>query len=132
MEDSTPNTMNLDLNLGPVESPTETPESHERRATTRILRCPKCQEIDPPDEPKEYIHRVGRTTRGEGAKGNALLFLIPEELQFLKYLKAAKVPVKEYEFDQKKLANVQSLLEKLVANNYYLNQSAKEAYRSKN
>ncbi|KAJ0103308.1 hypothetical protein Patl1_05495 [Pistacia atlantica] len=87
-------------------------------------------QYDPPDEPKEYIHRVGRTARGEGAKGNALLFLIPEELQFLRYLKAAKVPVKEYEFDHKKLANVQSHLEKLVANNYYLNKSAKDAYRS--
>ncbi|KAI9194402.1 hypothetical protein LWI28_005608 [Acer negundo] len=87
-------------------------------------------QYDPPDEPKEYIHRVGRTARGEGAKGNALLFLIPEELQFLRYLKAAKVPVKEYEFDQKKLANVQSHLEKLVDNNYYLNKSAKDAYRS--
>ncbi|KAK8686278.1 hypothetical protein V6N13_125305 [Hibiscus sabdariffa] len=87
-------------------------------------------QYDPPDEPKEYIHRVGRTARGEGAKGNALLFLIPEELQFLRYLKAAKVPVKEYEFDEKKLANVQSHLEKLVANNYYLNKSAKDAYRS--
>ncbi|KAJ6345294.1 hypothetical protein OIU78_008046 [Salix suchowensis] len=87
-------------------------------------------QFDPPDEPKEYIHRVGRTARGEGAKGNALLFLIPEELQFLRYLKAAKVPVKEYEFDQKKLANVQSHLEKLVASNYYLNQAAKDAYRS--
>ncbi|GER30498.1 ATP-dependent RNA helicase has1 [Striga asiatica] len=87
-------------------------------------------QYDPPDEPKEYIHRVGRTARGEGAKGNALLFLIPEELQFLRYLKAAKVPVKEYEFDQKKLSNVQSHLEKLVSNNYYLNKSAKDAYRS--
>lgn len=38
---------------------------------------------------QEYIHRVGRTARGEGAKGNALLFLIPEELQFLKYLKVS-------------------------------------------
>ncbi|XP_073143306.1 ATP-dependent RNA helicase HAS1-like [Henckelia pumila] len=87
-------------------------------------------QYDPPDEPKEYIHRVGRTARGEGAKGNALLFLIPEELQFLRYLKAAKVPVKEYEFDQKKLANIQSHLEKLISNNYYLNKSAKDAYRS--
>ncbi|KAL2489660.1 DEAD-box ATP-dependent RNA helicase 51 [Forsythia ovata] len=87
-------------------------------------------QYDPPDEPKEYIHRVGRTARGEGAKGNALLVLIPEELHFLRYLKAAKVPVKEYEFDDKKLANVQSHLEKLVSNNYYLNKSAKEAYRS--
>ncbi|KAK1410199.1 hypothetical protein QVD17_36734 [Tagetes erecta] len=87
-------------------------------------------QYDPPDEPKEYIHRVGRTARGEGAKGHALLFLIPEELQFLRYLKAAKVPVKEYEFDEKKMANVQSHLEKLVGNNYYLNKSAKDAYRS--
>ncbi|KAJ0823808.1 putative RNA helicase [Helianthus annuus] len=87
-------------------------------------------QYDPPDEPKEYIHRVGRTARGEGAKGNALLFLIPEEVQFLRYLKAAKVPVKEYEFDEKKMADVQSHLEKLVGTNYYLNKSAKDAYRS--
>ncbi|XP_057543190.1 DEAD-box ATP-dependent RNA helicase 51-like isoform X2 [Amaranthus tricolor] len=87
-------------------------------------------QYDPPDDPKEYIHRVGRTARGEGAKGNALLFLIPEELRFLAYLKSEKVPVKEYEFDERKLANVQSHLEKLVANNYYLNKSAKEAYRA--
>lgn len=40
------------------------------------------------------------------------------------------MPVKEYEFDEKKLANVQSHLEKLVTNNYYLNKSAKDAYRS--
>ncbi|XP_024030768.1 DEAD-box ATP-dependent RNA helicase 51 [Morus notabilis] len=87
-------------------------------------------QYDPPDDPKEYIHRVGRTARGEGAKGKALLFLIPEELQFLKYLKAVKVPVKECLFSQKKLRNVKSHLEKLVANNYYLNKSAKDAYRS--
>ncbi|RDY05567.1 DEAD-box ATP-dependent RNA helicase 27, partial [Mucuna pruriens] len=87
-------------------------------------------QYDPPDEPKEYIHRVGRTARGEGGKGNALLFLIPEELQFLHYLKAAKVPVKEYAFDDKKLANVQSQLEKLVAGIYHLNNMAKDAYRS--
>ncbi|KAI3916701.1 hypothetical protein MKW92_006889 [Papaver armeniacum] len=87
-------------------------------------------QYDPPDEPKEYIHRVGRTARGEGSKGRALLFLIPEELMFLKYLKLAKVPVKEYEFDEKKLANVQPHLEDLVEKNYYLNKSAKEAYRA--
>ncbi|KAL7123371.1 hypothetical protein ACP275_01G101400 [Erythranthe tilingii] len=87
-------------------------------------------QYDPPDEPKEYIHRVGRTARGEGAKGNALLFLTPEELQFLKYLKAAKVPVKEYDFDQKKILNVQSHLELLLSENSELNNCAKDAYRS--
>merc|ERR1719186_1879768 len=32
-------------------------------------------QFDPTDDPKEYIHRVGRTARGEGGKGHALLIL---------------------------------------------------------
>lgn len=87
-------------------------------------------QYDPPDDPREYIHRVGRTARGEGSQGRALLFLIPEELGFLRYLKGAKVPLNEYEFPSNKIANVQSQLEKLVEKNYYLHQSARDAYRS--
>ena len=55
-------------------------------------------QYDPPDDPKEYIHRldskvkietmkiprVGRTARGEGGKGHALMILRPEELGFLR------------------------------------------------
>ena len=37
---------------------------------------------------QDYIHRVGRTARGDKGKGSALLFLLPEELKFLIYLKA--------------------------------------------
>jgi superfamily II DNA/RNA helicase len=48
-------------------------------------------QYDPPDDPKEYIHRVGRTARGKEGRGRALLLLMPEELGFLKYLKQAKV-----------------------------------------
>ena len=44
-------------------------------------------QYDPPDDPKEYIHRVGRTARGKGGKGRALLMLLPEELGFLSFLK---------------------------------------------
>ncbi|GAU45908.1 hypothetical protein TSUD_280490 [Trifolium subterraneum] len=43
---------------------------------------------------------------------------------------AAKIPVKEYAFADKKLANVQSQLEKMVASIYHLNTMAKDAYRS--
>eukprot|EP00913_Durusdinium_trenchii_P004295 g3982.t1 len=49
----------------------------------RGLDIPKVDWIvqyDPPDEPKEYIHRVGRTARGASGKGKALLFLMPEDL----------------------------------------------------
>ncbi|KFK28452.1 hypothetical protein AALP_AA8G516100 [Arabis alpina] len=87
-------------------------------------------QYDPPDDPTEYIHRVGRTARGEGAKGKALLVLTPDELQFIQYLKAAKIPVQLHEFEEGKLLNVQAFLEKMISENYALNQSAKEAYKT--
>mmetsp|Transcript_5862 Transcript_5862/g.9102 ORF Transcript_5862/g.9102 Transcript_5862/m.9102 type:complete len:592 (-) Transcript_5862:2239-4014(-) len=87
-------------------------------------------QFDPPDDPKEYIHRVGRAARGARGEGRALLFLIPSELKFLQYLRKAKVTVNEYEFPTKKIANVQSQMEDLVQKNYYLNRSGKDAYRS--
>ncbi|TPX45050.1 hypothetical protein SeMB42_g00979 [Synchytrium endobioticum] len=86
-------------------------------------------QYDPPDDPREYIHRVGRTARA-GGKGRALLFLLPSELAFLRYLKQAKVPLNEYQFPQSKIANVQSQLEKLIEKNYYLHKSARDGYRS--
>ena len=66
----------------------------------------------------------------QGSKGRGLLFLIPEELGFLRYLKEARVPLNEYEFPKAKVANVQSQLERLVEKNYYLHQSARDAYRA--
>lgn len=41
-----------------------------------------------------------------------------------------QVPLNEYEFPENKVANVQSQLERLIEKNYYLHQSAKDAYRS--
>ena len=104
-------------------------------------------QFDPPDDPRDYIHRVGRTARGSGGKGKSLMFLQPSEVGFLSHLKEARVPVVEFDFPAKKLLNVQSQLEKLINQNYYLNkaslpfhhlfplltyvsQSAKDGYRS--
>ncbi|KAE8148974.1 ATP-dependent RNA helicase has1 [Aspergillus avenaceus] len=87
-------------------------------------------QFDPPDDPRDYIHRVGRTARGSNGKGRSLLFLQPSEVGFLKHLKEARVPVVEFEFPAQKIVNVQSQLEKLIGQNYYLNKSAKEGYRS--
>ena len=86
-------------------------------------------QYDPPSDPKEYIHRVGRTARG-GGSGRSLLFLLPQELGFIKYLKQAKVTMLEFEFPAKKIARVQEALEKLVSKNYYLHKSARDGYRS--
>ncbi len=87
-------------------------------------------QFDPPDDPRDYIHRVGRTARGANSKGRSLMFLLPSEVGFLTYLKQARVPVVEFDFPAKKIMNVQSQLEKLIGQNYYLHQSAKDGYRS--
>ncbi|XP_005744263.1 ATP-dependent RNA helicase DDX18 [Pundamilia nyererei] len=87
-------------------------------------------QYDPPDDPKEYIHRVGRTARGIDGRGHALLILRPEELGFLRFLKQAKVPLSEFEFSWSKISDIQSQMEKLIEKNYYLHKSAQEAYKS--
>lgn len=53
-------------------------------------------QYDPPDDPKEYIHRVGRTARGRNGKGRALLLLLPEELGFLTYLQVPSPLLQPY------------------------------------
>ncbi|KAK0568132.1 ATP-dependent RNA helicase [Tilletia horrida] len=98
----------------------------------RGLDIPKVDwiiQFDPPDDPRDYIHRVGRTARA-GKEGKSLLFLLPSELGFLRFLKVAKVPLNEYTFPTNKIANVQGQLEKLISKNYYLHQSAKDGFRS--
>jgi len=71
-------------------------------------------QYDPPDDPKEYIHRVGRTARGEGGRGHALLILGPEELGFLRYLKQARIPLNEFEFSWNKIADIQLQVSAIV------------------
>lgn len=70
-------------------------------------------QFDPPDDPRDYIHRVGRTARA-GKTGKSLLFLLESELGFLRYLKEAKVPLNEYNFPMDKIANVQSQVSLLL------------------
>ncbi|KAF8528058.1 DEAD-domain-containing protein [Hysterangium stoloniferum] len=98
----------------------------------RGLDIPKVDwivQFDPPDDPRDYIHRVGRTARA-GKVGKSLLFLLESELGFLRYLKEAKVPLNEFSFPAERIANVQSQLEKLLQKNFFLHQSAKDGYRS--
>nr|CDS28531.1 DEAD box ATP dependent RNA helicase [Hymenolepis microstoma] len=85
-------------------------------------------QFDPPDDPKDYIHRVGRTARA-GKSGSALLILRPHELGFLDVLRNSRVTPVEYEVASNKVADVQSALEKLISTNYLLASSAHEAFK---
>ena len=50
---------------------------------------------------------MGRTARGEDGKGNALLFLNPQEMGYLRFLRQAKVTLNEFQFQWSKVANIQ-------------------------
>jgi len=104
-------------------------------------------QYDPPDDPRDYIHRVGRTARA-GKDGKGLLFLLPSEIGFLRFLQVAKVPVNEFQVPANKVVNIQgqvrtsilfwapmshlltSQLETLLSKNYLLHNHAKDGYRS--
>jgi ATP-dependent RNA helicase DDX18/HAS1 len=72
-----------------------------------IPRVDYIVQYDPPDDPRDYIHRVGRTARA-GKVGKSLLFLMESELGFLRYLKEAKVPLNEFVFPKDRIENVQT------------------------
>ena len=89
-------------------------------------------QYDPPNDVKNYIHRVGRTNRGVKEKnGKALLFLVPQEVKYLNVLSKYNISVKQYECpSKKKIANIQSQLEKITSSVYHLHVLAHQAYQA--
>lgn len=85
-------------------------------------------QYDPPHKPEGYIHRVGRTGRGEGHVGRALLFLRPEENHFVEVLKNMNVEIESLEF-QGDLKDVQNKVSSLVAENVEIKQIARLAFK---
>jgi ATP-dependent RNA helicase DDX55/SPB4 len=53
-------------------------------------------QFDPPQDPSTFVHRVGRTARN-GADGNALVFLMPNEEAYIDYLAQKDISMKEME-----------------------------------
>ncbi|EFC50369.1 predicted protein, partial [Naegleria gruberi] len=51
-------------------------------------------QYDPPGNPKEYLHRIGRTAR-MGVKGHAVMFLHPHEELYKKLLEKYKLTIHE-------------------------------------
>jgi ATP-dependent RNA helicase DDX31/DBP7 len=53
-------------------------------------------QFDPPGEPLEYLHRVGRTAR-LGKRGSSLLFLMEHEMAYVELLRMMNVELKQME-----------------------------------
>ena len=51
-------------------------------------------QLDTPQEPEFFIHRIGRTARA-GRAGNAMVFLLANEEPYINFLRMKKVPIEE-------------------------------------
>lgn len=82
-------------------------------------------------DPQDYIHRVGRTARGAFSQGKALLCILPNEKKIIEYIKnSGIINLKEYEFEENKLLDIQNKFEKIISSNMSLEDLAKDAYKS--
>eukprot|EP01084_Bolivina_argentea_P038112 70485_1 len=86
-------------------------------------------QYDPPSDPKEYIHRVGRTSRA-GLKGEALTFLSNTELAYLELLKQCGLTLKQVEIEDVDNVGLSSKLKQVVNSNYELKQFGIDAARA--
>lgn len=86
-------------------------------------------QYDPPDDIKEYIHRVGRTARGTHQMGASLLFLLPDEGKFLTYLTNANVRPVPILCKSSSLPKIQAEVEKAVESTPELKLKAKKAFQ---
>ncbi|KAI8808862.1 P-loop containing nucleoside triphosphate hydrolase protein [Cladochytrium replicatum] len=79
-------------------------------------------QFDPPQDPKAFTHRCGRTAR-LGREGNAVVFLTPKEDTYIEFLKIRKVPMTEMsvhadeDVSQKNCITVAGALDSLVKAN---------------
>ena len=87
-------------------------------------------QFSPPLDPKEYIHRTGRTGRGVNGKGKAIIFLLPSEIGFLKYLKKEELEMNEFRFPRIESFRLQKKVASLLEKNSYLSKLSKDALKS--
>ncbi|KAK5583532.1 hypothetical protein RB653_005129 [Dictyostelium firmibasis] len=72
-------------------------------------------QYDAPQDPKAFVHRIGRTAR-MGRDGNALIFLSPEEDSYIEFLKIKKVPLLEMVKPVENVINILPEIKKVAFN----------------
>lgn len=66
-----------------------------------------------------YIHRAGRTARYT-AQGNAIIFLAPQELEFVELLKKRKIDIVQKKINLEKVVSIQQQLSAIIAHDVKL------------
>ncbi|XP_037791498.1 ATP-dependent RNA helicase HAS1-like [Penaeus monodon] len=84
-------------------------------------------QFDPPSDPMEYIHRVGRTARA-GGSGSAILFLQPHESMFIAYMKSRNVTLPHMDISWGEVEDLQ--VEELNQQDEHLPSMGKKAFRA--
>ncbi len=118
----------------------------------RGLDLPKVDWIlqyDPPCETTDYVHRIGRTAR-KGEQGNALIFLLPSEAQYISLLFSHALYPEQVSLqslfveitghipgaskfknkDEMSAVILQRRIERIVSGNKLLLHASRQAYRS--
>eukprot|EP00727_Mastigamoeba_balamuthi_P004188 m51a1_g13767 putative atp-dependent rna helicase ddx55 (567) ;mRNA; r:257996-259963 len=99
----------------------------------RGLDIPKVDWIlqyDPPQDPKMFVHRIGRTAR-MGNQGRAVVFLTPAEKPYVDFLKLRKVPLAQLELPAAEgIVNVSDLARESAVGDRELFVSSQAAYAS--
>lgn len=85
-------------------------------------------QYDPPLDPTEYIHRIGRTARA-GRIGRSLLFLSPQEIGFVRYLKKFGISLEKYPMPDS-LPPLQHKLEQVLQLDPIVAKSGVSAFRA--
>eukprot|EP00755_Sulcionema_specki_P024477 Sspe_Gene.14993::Locus_5196_Transcript_2_2_Confidence_0.667_Length_4954::g.14993::m.14993/K14806/DDX31, DBP7; ATP-dependent RNA helicase DDX31/DBP7 len=86
-------------------------------------------QYDPPSDPTEYLHRVGRTARG-GGSGQAMLFLTPNERGFLTFLRANGITIESRDPPGVKSEVYHNKLHHLLMEDHILERNARAAYKA--
>nr|XP_027202143.1 ATP-dependent RNA helicase has1-like [Dermatophagoides pteronyssinus] len=86
-------------------------------------------QYDPPDDIREYIHRVGRTARGTNSSGSSILFLLPQEIGLLKLLAQENIVTTAMDINYRSLEKIQSQLEKIIQSTPELQKDAITAFK---
>ncbi|CAH2002923.1 unnamed protein product [Acanthoscelides obtectus] len=86
-------------------------------------------QVDCPEDPATYIHRVGRTARYHRG-GESLLMLLESEIQMVDKLKEKKIPIQKIEINPMKLNNPVRKMEAFLAKDPTLKDTAQRAFVS--